>query len=80
MRAEATRLAIISMHTDPLAPLGGDFTGGMNVYVREIAKAFANLGVETDVFTRLESDSAEPQVPFQTARAWSGSRRAPRKN
>ena len=64
MRAEATRLAIISMHTDPLAPLGGDFTGGMNVYVREIAKAFASLGVETDVFTRLESDSAEPQVPI----------------
>ena len=62
MRAEATRLAILSMHTDPLAPLGGDFTGGMNVYVREIAKAFASLGVETDVFTRLESEALEEQI------------------
>ncbi len=50
------------MHTDPLAPLGGDFTGGMNVYVREIAKAFASLGVETDVFTRLESEALEEQI------------------
>ncbi len=64
MKAETTRLAIISMHTDPLAPLGGDLTGGMNVYVREIAKAFAALGVETDVFTRLESDLSDAQVPI----------------
>lgn len=58
------RLAILSMHTDPLAPLGGDFTGGMNVYVREIAKALAGLGVRADVFTRLESDALEREVPL----------------
>ena len=62
MRAEATRLAILSMHTDPLAPLGGDFTGGMNVYTREVAKALASLGVRADVFTRLESDSSAREV------------------
>ena len=59
MSGETTRLAILSMHTDPLAPLGGDFTGGMNVYVREIAKSLAGLGVRADVFTRLESDASE---------------------
>ena len=64
MRPEATRLAILSMHTDPLAPLGGDFTGGMNVYTREVAKALASLGVGADVFTRLESDSSRRQVPL----------------
>ncbi len=58
----AARLAIIAMHTDPLAPLGGDFTGGMNVYVREIAKALAGLGVHVDVFTRLESEALEEQI------------------
>ena len=62
MTPEPTRLAILSMHTDPLAPLGGDFTGGMNVYAREVAKAFAGLGVGADVFTRLESVSSERQV------------------
>ena len=58
----AARLAILSMHTDPLAPLGGDLTGGMNVYVREIAKALAGLGVHVDVFTRLESEALEEQI------------------
>ena len=62
MNAESPRLAILAMHTDPLAPLGGDFTGGMNVYAREIAKAFAGLGVRADVFTRLESASAAREV------------------
>ncbi len=64
MTPESTRLAILSMHTDPLAPLGGDLTGGMNVYAREIAKAFASLGVQADVFTRLESDSSAREVPI----------------
>ena len=64
MSTESPRLAILSMHTDPLAPLGGDFTGGMNVYVREAAKAFADLGVRVDVFTRLESDSSAREVPI----------------
>ena len=62
MSTESPRLAVLSMHTDPLAPLGGDFTGGMNVYVREIAKALAGHGVRADVFTRLESASAAREV------------------
>lgn len=49
------RAALLSMHTDPAGPLGGDVTGGMNVYVREVAKALPALGVEADVFTRAES-------------------------
>ncbi|MDE0331356.1 MAG: glycosyltransferase [Nitrospinae bacterium] len=64
MTAEVRRLAVLSMHTDPLAPLGGDFTGGMNVYAREVAKALAGLGVRVDVFTRLESDASEREVPL----------------
>ena len=64
MSTGPTRLAILSMHTDPLAPLGGDFTGGMNVYVREVAKALARLGVRADIFTRLESDALDTEVPL----------------
>ena len=30
------RIAIISYHTCPVAPLGGPETGGLNVYVREL--------------------------------------------
>ena len=64
MSMESPRLAVLSMHTDPLAPLGGDFTGGMNVYVREVAKALASHEIHMDIFTRLESDSSEREVPL----------------
>ncbi len=46
------RVAMLSLHTSPLAALGGRETGGMNVYVREVATRLAALGVEVDVFTR----------------------------
>ena len=46
------RVALISFHTSPLATLGGKDTGGMNVYVREIARELAHRGIAVDVFTR----------------------------
>lgn len=55
------RLAMLSLHTSPLAPLGGRETGGMNVYVLEVARGLAALGVIVDVFTR-RTGEAEPEV------------------
>jgi D-inositol-3-phosphate glycosyltransferase len=49
----------MSVHTCPLASLGGWETGGMNVYVRELCRGLSRLGVETDVFTRRQ----DPNVP-----------------
>ncbi|MFW5708664.1 MAG: glycosyltransferase [Chloroflexota bacterium] len=49
------RVAILSVHTSPLAPLGGKKTGGMNVYIREMANELARRGVEVDIFTRRTS-------------------------
>jgi D-inositol-3-phosphate glycosyltransferase len=43
---------MLSVHTSPLAPLGGRKTGGMNVYVREVARALGRRGIQVDVFTR----------------------------
>ena len=53
------RVAVLSVHTCPLAPLGGWETGGMNVYVRELSRGLSRLGVQTDVFTRRQ----DPDVP-----------------
>ncbi len=53
------RLAILSVHTSPLAPLGGKKTGGMNVYVRELAQELGKRGIQVDVFTRV----AAPHTP-----------------
>ena len=52
-------VAMLSVHTCPLAALGGKETGGMNVYVRELARALARMGAGVDVFTR----SQNPAIP-----------------
>ena len=46
------RLAVLSMHTSPLAQPGTGDGGGMNVYVRELSSALARRGVICDVYTR----------------------------
>lgn len=53
------RVAMLSVHTCPLATLGGKDTGGMNVYVRELTRELARRGIAVDVFTR----SQNPHLP-----------------
>lgn len=53
------RVAMISVHTSPLAALGGKDAGGMNVYVRELALELGRSGVLVDIFTR----RSDPDVP-----------------
>lgn len=57
--ANIQRIAILSVHTCPLAVLGGKKTGGMNVYVRELARELGRRGIRVDVFTR----SQNPCIP-----------------
>lgn len=45
-------LAVLSLHTSPLAQPGAGDGGGMNVYVRELSSALARAGVDCDVYTR----------------------------
>ncbi|MCY4615846.1 MAG: glycosyltransferase, partial [Chloroflexi bacterium] len=51
-RSPVRRVAMLSMHTSPLAPLGGRETGGMNVYVHAVSAALARAGLRVDVFAR----------------------------
>lgn len=53
------RVAMLSVHTCPLATLGGKKTGGMNVYVRELSAELGRRGIFVDVFTR----SQDPCIP-----------------
>jgi D-inositol-3-phosphate glycosyltransferase len=50
------RAAMISYHTCPLATLGGKDTGGMNVYVRDLARELGRHGVGVDVYTRSQDE------------------------
>ena len=55
------RLAILSVHTSPLAQPGAGDGGGMNVYVRALASALARAGVDCDVLTRRDHPD-QPEV------------------
>jgi D-inositol-3-phosphate glycosyltransferase len=48
----AQRVAVLSLHTSPLAQAGVGDGGGMNVYVRELTSSLARLGVECTTYTR----------------------------
>ena len=50
---------MLSVHTCPLATLGGKETGGMNVYVRDLTRELTRRGIYVDVFTR----SQNPHLP-----------------
>lgn len=50
------RVAMLSVHTCPLATLGGKKTGGMNVYVRDFSRELATRNIQVDIFTRSEDD------------------------
>ena len=55
------RIALLSVHTSPLAPMGGAKTGGMNVYIRELSRELGRQGLSVDIFTR-RSSPMEPAV------------------
>lgn len=57
-----TRVAMMSLHTSPLAELGRSRdAGGMNVYVRELAQHLGRRGTAVDIFTRW-TDPHLPQI------------------
>ena len=55
------RVAVISLHTSPLAQPGSGDSGGMNVYVREMSSALSHAGVECTTYTRRTRDD-QPDV------------------
>src|SRR5918996_2997758 len=54
-------VAVLSMHTSPVAQPGVGDGGGMNIYVRSLASALARAGVACDVYTRAEHPG-QPRV------------------
>ena len=54
-------LAIITVHGCPVRQAGSKDSGGMNIYILEMAKRLAARGVQVDVFTR-HHDPLDPQI------------------
>ena len=45
------RIALLSMHSCPWSKPGGRYTGGMNVYIRNLSREMGKLGIATDIYT-----------------------------
>ncbi|NDK92441.1 D-inositol-3-phosphate glycosyltransferase [Gordonia desulfuricans] len=56
------RIALISVHTSPLAQPGTGDAGGLNVYVWQTAQRLARRGVKVEIFTRATSSGDAPAV------------------
>jgi D-inositol-3-phosphate glycosyltransferase len=56
------RIATLSVHTSPLEQPGTGDAGGMNVYIVEVSKRLARLGVEVEIFTRATRGELPPVV------------------
>lgn len=58
------RVAFITFHACPLSPPGQGKAGGMNVYVRQLARSLGDLGVKVDIFTRNHPEAADTIEPI----------------
>ena len=55
------RIAMLSVHSCPVGTLGSRDTGGMSVYITELASALGKMGHLVDVYTRVH-DPRDRQI------------------
>ncbi len=53
MRSDQLRIAMFSIHSSPIGELGTKNTGGMSVYIRELARHLGVFGHRVDIYTKL---------------------------
>ena len=56
MRLAPYTIAMISVHSSPMGPLGTQDTGGMSVYIRELSRQLGRHGHAVDIYTRAGDD------------------------
>jgi len=61
MPASRLRIAMLSAHSCPIGSLGAKDTGGMSVYIRELARELGKQGHLVDVYTRVH-DPRDGQI------------------
>ncbi|HEX2150348.1 MAG TPA: glycosyltransferase [Actinomycetota bacterium] len=59
------RVAMLVVHSNPLAEPGSGDAGGMTVYVRQMAYSLALRGIEVDIFTRRNSATSPAEVTLR---------------
>jgi D-inositol-3-phosphate glycosyltransferase len=64
-RVGPRRIAVLSVHSSPLAIPGVGDSGGMNVHVRALASELARTGISSDLYTRANSPDDPPVVEVE---------------
>lgn len=59
---------MLSIHSSPIGPLGTRDTGGMSVYVRELARWLGQYGHQVDIFTCASPDAVEAAMLYPNVR------------
>ena len=62
LKTERLRIAMLSVHSSPLGELGTQDTGGMSVYIRELAGELGRRGHLVDIYTRLQDSRGDRAV------------------
>src|SRR5436190_18235823 len=73
--SDAPRVAVLSVHTSPVDQPGIGDSGGMNVYILEVAGRLAAQGVHVDVFARCRGGTDHEVKEVATGLGSSRSRR-----
>jgi D-inositol-3-phosphate glycosyltransferase len=61
MTTDQLRIAMLSVHSCPIGTLGSRDTGGMSVYIRELANELGRMGHTVDIYTRAH-DPEDDQI------------------
>ncbi|MBW1739255.1 MAG: glycosyltransferase [Deltaproteobacteria bacterium] len=61
MSGAQLRIAMLSVHSCPIGNPGTKDTGGMNVYIRELARELAAQDISVDIYTRVH-DPEDAQI------------------
>lgn len=62
--ATSDRIAMLSIHSSPLGRLGSMDTGGMSVYLLELATELGKRGRQVDIFTRETEPGMEQLIDY----------------
>ena len=53
------RIAILSLHSCPYIVPGGRYTGGMNIYIRNLSRELSNRGHSVDIYTCSQANCSQ---------------------
>ncbi len=64
MESKPLKIAMLSVHSSPMGELGTKDTGGMSIYIRELASELGKMGHLVDIYTREHHHAGRQIIPL----------------